>query len=683
LLASQFADNAQEPKIDHITMPPESPQIEASVAAELAIERHFVAALLDTIGAMVVVFSTEGRIVRFNRACETISGYQSNELLGEYAWQRLIPSGDVAAYIENFERIRGSSAPITYEGRWIAADGSIKHIEWSATGVTGETGGISFVIATGIDVTSQRAAEASIVETETRYREIVDGSLGFICAHDLQGVILSINQHGARTLGYAAAEIVGHPLMKLVPPEKRESIQPYMKLLLTKGEAQGLLPLQRKTGDERVLAFRSRLCEASDGRRYALAFGVDITEQVAAEEKLRSVVRQSDSILESVGDGILGLDLEGCVTVVNPAAAEMLGYRPDDLLGREFHALVQHTHADGTPYPAAESPIRRSVNQRNTVRVANEVFWRRDGTSFPVEYVVRPQLEFDREEMRFQTGETVLSSPLRSHYPGADRRRRSMPGRPVGIVIAFTDISERNALDRMKDEFISTVSHELRTPLTALRGALGLLSSELLIDRPDKFRLMMQIAVANTERLSKLVNDILDIERIDQGKAELHYSVCSIEALMRAATMLMEQQAAAANIAFTIGARDVEVYADPDRLQQTFLNLISNAIKFSAREDGAFTEVHLRARYLSTEEAILEVEDHGRGIPEDKLEAIFERFYQVDASDTRSRGGSGLGLAICRSIITQHGGRIWATSTPGKGTAFHIKLPTRARERLS
>jgi PAS domain S-box-containing protein len=433
-----------------------------------------------------------------------------------------------------------------------------------------------------------------------------------------------------------------------------------------------------------VLAYRSRLCESSDGHRYALAFGVDITEQVAAEEKLRSVVRQSDSILESVGDGIVGLDLQGRITVVNSAAAEMLGYRHNDLLGREFHGLVQHTHGDGTPYPEDESPIRRSVSQKNTVRVANEVFWRSDATSFPVEYVVRPQLEYDRDEMRFQAGGLVLSSgPSRSSHPAGDRRRRSTPGRPVGIVIAFTDISERNALDRMKDEFISTVSHELRTPLTALRGALGLLSSELLIGRPEKFQLMMEIAVANTERLSKLVNDILDIERINQGKAELHYGVCSIEALMRAATMLMEQQATAANIAFTISARDVEVYADPDRMQQTFLNLISNAIKFSAREDGAFTEVHLRARYLSPEDAVIEVEDHGRGISEDKLEEIFERFRQIDASDTRSRGGSGLGLAICRSIITQHGGKIWATSTPGKGTTFHIRLPTRPRERLS
>ena len=669
-------------------MTPEPLQTEVrrstDLAADLSIERHFVAALLDTIGAMVVVFSVEGRILRFNRACETISGYKSEELLGEYAWQRLVPSGDVAAYIENFERIRHTSTPTTYEGRWIAADGSIKHIEWSATGLTGPAGGISFVIATGIDITSQRAAEASIVETEARYREIVDGSLGFICAHDLQGVILSINKYGARTLGYTANEIVGHPLMNFVPKEKHDTIVPYMKPLLSTGEAQGLMPLKMKTGEERVLAFRSRLCESSDGARYALAFGVDITEQVAAEEKLRSVVRQSDSILESVGDGIVGLDLEGCVTVVNPAAAEMLGYRPEELLGLRFHTLVQHTRADGTPYEEEDSLIRRGVSQRSTVRVVNEVFWRKDGTSFPIEYVVRPQIEIDRDEMQRQTGETVLSSNKtdKTQQPSGGRSRPTAPPKPVGIVIAFTDISERNALDRMKDEFISTVSHELRTPLTALRGAMGLLSKELLESRPEKFQLMMDIALANTKRLSKLVNDILEIERINQGKAELHYGICSIETLMRSATLLMEHEATIANIAFTVSARDVEVYADPDRIQQTLLNLISNAVKFSAHEDGSFTEVHLRARYLSPDEAILEVEDHGRGIEEDKLEEIFERFRQIDASDTRSRGGSGLGLAICRSIVTQHGGKIWATSEPGLGTTFHIKLPTRPRERL-
>ena len=124
-----------------------------------------------------------------------------------------------------------------------------------------------------------------------------------------------------------------------------------------------------------------------------LDFGVDISEQVHAEDKLRALIRQSNSVLESVGDGIYGIDLDGNCTVVNPAAAQMIGFKPEDILGRNMHDLIHHTRADGTPYPAEECPIQNSLNDLGTVRVSNEVFWRKDGTSFPVEYVARPQIE--------------------------------------------------------------------------------------------------------------------------------------------------------------------------------------------------------------------------------------------------------------------------------------------------
>jgi signal transduction histidine kinase len=247
----------------------------------------------------------------------------------------------------------------------------------------------------------------------------------------------------------------------------------------------------------------------------------------------------------------------------------------------------------------------------------------------------------------------------------------------VGVVVAFTDISERNALDRMKDEFISTVSHELRTPLTSVRAALGLLAGGALTARPEKARQMMDVAVANTDRLERLVKDILDLERINSGKAELHSIQCPLDEMFGRATALLQTSAMRANVRFTIEANDVRVWADPDRLLQTLTNLISNAIKFSPHAPGIPSEVRLSANYVSGDEALIEVQDHGRGIPGEKLEQIFERFKQVDASDSRAKGGTGLGLAICRSIVAQHGGHIWATSTPGEGSTFHFTMPTR------
>jgi len=184
---------------------------------------------------------------------------------------------------------------------------------------------------------------------------------------------------------------------------------------------------------------------------------------------------------------------------------------------------------------------------------------------------------------------------------------------------------------------------------------------------------MLEIAIGNTDRLVRLVNDILDLERIGSGKTELHYAMCSAEELLRRASQLQQAAANKANIHFTINARNVKLWADPERILQTITNLISNAIKFSPPG----SEVSLSARKLADNEAQIEVRDQGRGIPMDKLEQIFERFQQIDASDSRSMGGTGLGLAICRSIVAQHGGRIWATSTPGKGSTFTFTLPTK------
>ena len=683
------------------------------IETALKVERNFVSAVLDTVGALVVVFDTAGRIVRFNRACEIISGYNSSGLLGKYAWERLIPEEDVPEYIETFERIRSGDFPCTYENYWTAADGSTRRISWSATALVDSHGEVAFIIATGIDVTSQRVAETAIRESESRYRQIVEGSLGMVCTHDLSGIVLSINEYGARAAGRRVEEVVGHALDQFIAPARRGNIDAYFKQLLTRGEAQGLLHLMHTEGGERVIAYRNRLVEPQNGPRYVLGFGVDITDQIRAEERLRALIRESNSVLESVGDGIYGIDPEGRCTIVNSAAAQMLGYRPEEMLGRDMHTLVHHSRADGTPYPAEECPIQQTLVNMTSIRVSNEVFFRKDGTSFPVEYVARPQIEIQDSSTppNAPAGEPPVQ-PLTGFAPGSPTRSgaqitaippsapaanassvqgaphdlidgQRVSGRAVGVVVAFTDISERNALDRMKDEFISTVSHELRTPLTSLRAALGLVAGGALTERPDKMRQMMDIAIGNTDRLIRLVNDILDLERIGSGKVSLHAVNCPLSELFERAVTLLQTTAAKSNVRFTLEPNNVTVWADPDRVLQLLTNLISNAIKFSPQGAAIPSEIKLTAQYVTAEEALIEVTDHGRGIPADKLQQIFERFKQVDASDSRAMGGTGLGLAICRSIVQQHGGHIWATSVLGEGSTFHFTLPTRPTGHLS
>ena len=623
------------------------------VETALTVERNFVSAVLDTVGALVVVFDTAGRIVRFNRACEIASGYDFNILVGRYAWDKLIPEADIPEAIDTFDQIRAGGFPATFENHWLNRDGTLRRIAWSATALADQQGQVAFIIATGIDVTVQREAEDTLRESEARYRQIVEGSLGMVCMHDLEGKLLSVNTHSAKSIGRSVDEMVGRPLSDFIPTDRRKALTPYLKQITTAGEAQGLLHLCDKQGEVRVIAYRNKLIDVPGRDKYVLGFGVDISEQIRAEGRLRTLTRQSDSILESVGDGIFGIDLHGRITVVNSAALQMLGYTRADVLEKKMHELIHHTRPDGSPYPKSECPIENTLEKRSSVRISDEIFWRKDGTSFPVEYVARPQIE-------------------------ASSDGNAEGGKPIGVVVAFTDTTERRALDRMKDEFISTVSHELRTPLTSLRAALGLVTGGALRSRPEKMHQMLEIALGNTDRLVRLVNDILDLERISSGKSELQLTTCSAEDLLARAAGLQQAAAAKADIRISTSASDVQVWADPDRILQTLTNLISNAIKFSP----AGSLIELTASNIDENEALIEVRDQGRGIPADKLETVFERFQQVDASDSRSMGGTGLGLAICRSIVTQHNGRIWATSEPGNGTTFHLTLPIKPSVKL-
>jgi len=354
-------------------------------------------------------------------------------------------------------------------------------------------------------------------------------------------------------------------------------------------------------------------------------------ERGRAEE----LYRQQEILLDSVADGICGVDRRGLISFVNPAAARLLGAEAASLTGKPFHDLL-HGSAPANRQCSEECPLRRAQGRQKAAAGEDTIF-RADGTSFPAEYVLTPI---------------------------ADQ------GRFSGSVLSFRDISQRYALDRLKDEFISTVSHELRTPLTSIRGALGLLSSGILGEVNDKATNLLRIAVTSSDRLVRLINDILDLERIQSGKEPLLFRPVQLAQIIRQAIDGMAPVADAAGVQLIHDMTQVEIAADPDRLLQVLTNLLSNAVKFSP--PNSTISMMLRP---GTSGVTLSVIDQGRGIPADKLEAIFGRFQQVDASDSRQKGGSGLGLAICRTIVQQHSGRIWAERNPVRGSTFRVFLP--------
>lgn len=387
--------------------------------------------------------------------------------------------------------------------------------------------------------------------------------------------------------------------------------------------------------DDLIIGFNGMLTEIEQ-RDKRLLVAKDVAERAA--EVNAQLARESALILNSTSDGIIGVDLNSDPTFINQSAEKMLGRTLDELRGVSIHHLIHHKQANGTPWPDGDCPLGAAILRGELFHSTADTFWCAGGSSFPVEYSVTPM--FDDE------------------------------GGRRGAVFTFRDVTERQAVDRMKSEFVSTVSHELRTPLTSIRGALGLLTSGLLGPIAEKGQRMLEIAVSNTDRLVRLINDILDLERIGSGKTELSRGNVDARAVMMQALDGVLSVADQAGVQLAIEPGVADLLGDTDRIVQTLTNLLGNAIKFSP----AGTTVTLSGA-ASGVEFVFCVSDQGRGIPEEKLGAIFERFSQVDASDSRDKGGSGLGLAICQSIVEAHGGRIWVEPNHPAGSRFQFTIP--------
>ncbi len=365
----------------------------------------------------------------------------------------------------------------------------------------------------------------------------------------------------------------------------------------------------------------------------------EISDRLKTRASLERLSHQNKLILNSAGEGIYGLNLQGETTFVNPAAAKMLGYQIDKVQNQPMHEIVNHSTAEGMVYSWQENPIYQTLQTGEVHYVTNEIFWRKDKSSFPVEYV---------------------STPIKEK------------GQIVGAVVIFKDITERQIIDRMKDEFVSVVSHELRTPLTSIRSSITLLSSGRIDLKSSKSQRLLEIAVDNSNRLVRLINDILDLERIKSGKVTMFKENHNAADVITDAVEIVQSIAEKAKINISVTPLSVQLWIDRDRIIQTLTNLISNAIKFSPPNTVVTLDAHLQ----SDGTVRFQVKDCGRGIPPENLETIFDRFQQVDASDSRDRGGTGLGLAICRSIVQQHGGHIWVESVLDQGSTFCFTLPT-------
>ncbi|MEL7038758.1 MAG: PAS domain S-box protein [Cyanobacteria bacterium J06592_8] len=629
---------------------------------ELLASEARLAGILDNANDAIVSVDEAQKIILFNKGAEQIFGYQAEEVLNQ-SLDLLLPHRFKILHSEHIKtfgkqaqtsRNMGENRAIVgrrQNGQEFLAEASISRLQLGNTiTYTAILRDISERVAA---LNERQKAETALRESEQRYATLAEVSPVGIFRSDEAGNCLYVNECWCQIAGLSGEEALGQGWLKTLHPDDQDRVfQGWEDAVRDRRSFQLEYRFQR--ADKSITwVFGQAVAERDITGKIKGFVGsiTDISDRKKAEATLQQSERRWRSLLENVRLVVVGLNPQGKIDYVNPFFLELTGYTQIELLGEDWFT----TFLPASQRTQAEQYFQEILNRK------------------PHSYYQHTILTKYGEEKIIAWNNTRL---------------QSIHKKTLGTMSIGEDITERYAVERMKNEFISVVSHELRTPLTAIHGALNLLSTGLVAADSQKGQHVIKIAAESTERLVRLVNDILELERLESGRIKLgKYQVNGAE-LLRVAQDQMQVMANRSGIILEIFPQEIEFEADGDRMIQVLTNLISNAIKFS--ESGSTVQLAVKAEIRKfgenngennpTPSVLFQVRDQGRGIPPEKIESIFERFQQVDASDSRQKGGTGLGLAICRSIVEQHGGKIWVESIVNQGSCFYFSLPVKKVE---
>lgn len=520
-------------------------------------------------------------------------------------------------------------------------------------------------LADGAEAELARSEMAELIQqvrsTKIRYRNVMDTVLDAIITVDKNGLMQTVNAAVTRLFGYENNELIGQDVAMLMPEPHRSQHSSYLQSYLNTGVTHILgkgrqLIGQRKDGSQFPMELAVSRMDIS-GELYFTGTIRDITLEKAAAKQLHEVNAQRQAILDAANFTIISTDIDGVIRTFNRGAQQMLGYSEEEVVGKITPAVIHDLDEVVARAGILSKELGRTIEPGFEAFVAkaklgyiDENEWtyvRKDGGRFPV----------------------LLSVAA----------LRDQQGNINGFVGIGSDITERKKIDRMKAEFVSTVSHELRTPLTSIRGALGLVLGKASEGLSDKARKLLETANRNSERLTMLINDILDLEKIESGKLEFNFSHTDLVMIAHQALQANEGYAARHSVRLVMASAPevASIWGDELRLMQVFANLLSNAIKYSAAD----SEVEVCIESLPGAYRV-NVIDHGVGIPEEFRDRIFGRFAQVDSTDSREKGGTGLGLSITKAIVERHEGKIDYHSSLGNGSCFYFDIPKASRPAL-
>jgi len=638
------------------------------VQAALEKERGLLRALVQTIPDPVWLTDTEGRYLNCNHAFERLLGRPEAQITGRNEHEFRPPT---TAETEPARECLALARPVVQE-EWVrfADNGQRALLETITTPMLGSDGTIIGVLGIGRDITRRHHSEEALRESEERFRTYVETSPLAIFVTNADGCYIDINPAAELMLGWSRNEIISRHLLDLAPEEERERVRRDFTAL-----SQG----EKVAGDYRLIAAGQRevwvsLAAVRISADRLAAFCLDITARKAIEAELdlyrqgleeavtertadlERTEAQLRLILESTADGLYGVDLAGRISFINPGACAILGYPPEQMIGRESHTILHHTHPDGRPYPRSDCPVEATLRQGLVQRVEDEVYWAADQRAIPVSYSSHPMIR---------------------------------QGQIIGAVVSFTDISARKAADAartlaleeaerlatLRREFLANMSHEIRTPLSAI---LGLAQIGERREGSDEGKRFFNRILEAGQDLQDLIDEILDFSKIESGKMTVETIPMTLGEVIDRAVGIFALRAQAKPLRFTIteeSALPGRCLGDPNRLRQSLVNLLGNAIKFTPPAGSVTLNVTSSSGAL-----VFTIEDTGIGIEAEAVGRLFNPFEQADGSTTRRYGGTGLGLSISRDLVNLMGGQISLTSIPNQGSRFTLSLPLAGAE---
>jgi PAS domain S-box-containing protein len=595
--------------------------------------------------------SVEGRFLMANRSFAAMFGYESPEELADVD----IPSHMYVVPDERskaFDTLRTTGRMTGAELHLRRKDGTEIWVECNARAITDAAGRMIASQGFMIDIDSRKRAEQALLESEERYRTVVEGADEIIYTLSPEGLLTSVNPAFERITGWSAEEWIGRSFWPLIEEADRERAQEGWRSLLA-GSSLPPVDLRLKTRDGGLRVLQGTSTPAfKDGRIVQIsAVARDVTEYRRLEQERTDLTRYLDLILQSTDEGLCVVDPLGKVTLVNRSAGRILGYEPEELIGRHLHTTIHHTRDDGRPYPEDECQVFRTVRSARTVRSTEELYWRKDGSSFPADTACSPIFE----------GDTVS-----------------------GAVVTFTDIAQRRALESQLEKanrvsslgrLTATIAHEFNNVLMGIQPF-----AEVVARSAGANQKMVEAAthIGNSiKRGKRITQEILRFTQPAQPvltpvplAAWLQSLECEARPLLHAGITLEVRDASPV---------DHQMLGDASQLQQVFVNLILNArdalprggrIAISAAVDDddtvyPFGFLEQPSRYVR-----LTVSDTGSGMSKETMQRIFEPLFTTKAN------GTGLGLAVTHQVVKRHGGEIFVESQEGTGTSFHLFIPS-------